>query len=288
MKLNLLRYAMTGITLLCACTFTATAQTNVSPAEARAIAKEAYIYGYPMVDSYRIQHAYFVDHENPEFKAPWNQIPQHPSCLHAKGRRSSNAELGHALLHARPGPARRTHRAHRAADRKDRYFSVQLIDAYTFNFDYIGTAPPETMAAASSSPAGLEGRDAEGREESHSSETEFVLAVYRTQLFNPGDLDNVKKVQAGYKVQPLSAFLGSAAPPAAPAIDFIKPLTPEQQKTSLEFFNDIEFRPAVLPDESVRDRTDGALRQDRRRRGKDIRREQARARDEDGHRARHG
>ena len=46
--------------------------------------------------------------------------------------------------------------------------------------------------------------------------------IYRTQLFNPADMDNVKKVQAGYKVQPLSAFLGKPAPPAAPAIDWPK------------------------------------------------------------------
>ena len=73
------------------------------------------------------------------------------------------------------------------------------------------------------------------------SETEFVLGAYRTQLFNPGDLDNVKKVQAGYKAQTLSAFLGTAAPKAAPVIDFIKPLTPAEEKTSLEFFNILNF-----------------------------------------------
>src|SRR5439155_908294 len=53
------------------------------------------------------------------------------------------------------------------------------------------------------------------------SETEFVFAVYRTQLFKPDDLDNVKKVQAGYKAQTLSAFLGQPTPKAAPAINFI-------------------------------------------------------------------
>jgi hypothetical protein len=52
----------------------ASAQTSVTPAEARTIARDAYVYGYPMVDSYRIQHAYFVDPKNPEYKAPWNQI----------------------------------------------------------------------------------------------------------------------------------------------------------------------------------------------------------------------
>ena len=73
------------------------------------------------------------------------------------------------------------------------------------------------------------------------SETDFVLAAYRTQLFGPDDLDNVKKIQAGYKAAPLSAFLDQAAPTAAPVIDFIKPLTPDEEKTSLEFFNILNF-----------------------------------------------
>jgi hypothetical protein len=50
----------------------ASAQTNVTPTEARAIAKDAYIYCFSVVDSYRVQHAYFVDRDNPEFKASWN------------------------------------------------------------------------------------------------------------------------------------------------------------------------------------------------------------------------
>ena len=39
----------------------ANAQAGITSAEARAIAKEAYIYGFPLVDSYRIQYDYFVD-----------------------------------------------------------------------------------------------------------------------------------------------------------------------------------------------------------------------------------
>jgi hypothetical protein len=57
-----------------ASTTTSVQAQDVTAAEARAIAKEAYIYGEPMVDNYRIQHAYFVDTKNPEFKAPWNQL----------------------------------------------------------------------------------------------------------------------------------------------------------------------------------------------------------------------
>ena len=74
-----------------------------------------------------------------------------------------------------------------------------------------------------------------------SSETDFILAIYRTQLFNPADLPNVVKIQDAYKVQTLSAFLETEAPKPAPAVDWIKPLTKEEQKTSLEFFNILNF-----------------------------------------------
>jgi hypothetical protein len=64
-----------GIATLPALRFSAArAQTGVSPAEARVIAKEAYIYGFPIVDNYRVQHTYWVDRTNPEYKAPFNQI----------------------------------------------------------------------------------------------------------------------------------------------------------------------------------------------------------------------
>ena len=54
-----------AVTLACS---TARQAENVTPAEVRAIAKEAYIYGYPMVDSYRIEYGYFVDQKDSEYK----------------------------------------------------------------------------------------------------------------------------------------------------------------------------------------------------------------------------
>lgn len=74
------------------------------------------------------------------------------------------------------------------------------------------------------------------------SETNLVQAIYRTQLFNPEDLNNVNKVQAGYKAQSLSAFLGKPSPKGtALKVDFVQPLSPADQKTSLEFFNILNF-----------------------------------------------
>ena len=131
---------------------------------------------------------------------------------------------------------------------KDRYFSVQLIDYYTQNFDYIGTRTTGngggTFLLAG---PGWKGKAPKGIDKVFRSETELAFPGYRTQLFNPGDLDNVKKVQAGYKVQTLSAFLDQAGPKAPPAIDFIKPLTAAEQRTSPEFFNILNFVLRVCP-----------------------------------------
>jgi hypothetical protein len=125
---------------------------------------------------------------------------------------------------------------------KERYFCVPLIDAYTFNFAYVGSrATGNGGGSFLIAGPGWKGEAPNGVKEVIRSETEFVIAAFRTQLFSPGDLDNVKKVQAGYKAQTLSAFLGTAAPKAAPVIDFIKPLTPAEEKTSPQFFNILNF-----------------------------------------------
>jgi hypothetical protein len=232
-----------GIALLPAFRFTAaSAQVSVAPAEARAIAKEAYIYGFPMVDSYRIQHAYFVDTKNPEYKAPWNHLVNTPRVYTPSDTaiQTPNSDTPYSWLglDLRAEPFVLTV----PPIEKERYFSIQFIDAYTFNFAYIGSrATGNDGGSYLIAGPGWKGDKPPGVKEVIRSETEFVLGVYRTQLFNPSDLANVEKVQAGYKAQPLSAFLGTAAPQAAPVVDFIKPLTPAAEKTSPEFFSILNF-----------------------------------------------
>src|SRR5688572_9809627 len=228
----------------------AAAQTSVTPAEARAVAKEAYVYGFPLVDNYRIQYAYFVDRANPEYKAPWNQI-WNSARLYSpadKAIQTPNSDTFYSAFGAdlRSEPVVLTV----PAMEKERYFSVQLIDYYTFNFDYIGTRTTGNGGGSFLlAGPGWKGETPKGIAKVFRSETELAFPAYRTQLFNPGDIENVKKIQTGYTVQPLSAFLGQPAPQSAPAIDFIKPLTPAEQRTSIEFFNILnfvlQFRPTV-------------------------------------------
>jgi hypothetical protein len=215
---------------------------ETTPAEARAIAKEAYVYGFPMVDSYRVQYDYFVNSKGSEYKAPWNQIVNTPRVYTPADTaiQTPNSDTPYSWLgmDLRAEPMVLTV----PVIEKKRYFSVQLIDAYTFNFAYIGSrATGNDGGSFLVAGPNWKGAMPKGVRKVIRAETEFVFAAYRTQLFDPSDIDNVKKVQAGYKAQTLSAFLGTPAPKAAAVIDFIKPLTPEAEKSSLEFFNILNF-----------------------------------------------
>jgi len=217
-------------------------KTEVTPEEARQIAKEAYIYGFPMVDSYRIIYAYFLDKNDPEYKAPWNQIKNIPRVFtpEDKAVQTPNSDTPYSMLgmDLRAEPIVLTV----PAIEKTRYYSVQLIDQYTFNFDYIGSrATGNDGGSFLVAGPNWKGETPAGIKKVFHSETEFVLAAYRTQLFDPADIDNVKKIQDGYIVQTLSEYLGQPAPAPAPKIDFKKPLSKEEEKTSLEFYNILNF-----------------------------------------------
>ncbi len=207
-----------------------------------AIAKEAYIDGFPLVDHYRIQYDYFENSANPEFKALWNQVANiarvfTPADI-AVQTPNSDTPYSFVGLDLRAEPIVLT-----VPEIDDiRFFMIQFIDAYTFNFDYVGTRTTGNKAG-NYMVAGPNwtGETPEGIDKVIKSETEFVTAFYRTQLFNPADIDNVKKIQAQFKSQPLSSYLDTGPLTAVEKNDFIKPLTPEEQRSSLYFFKIMNF-----------------------------------------------
>lgn len=228
--------------------------------EAREIARDAYVYGVPMVDTYKTVYAFNVDKGNPQYKGPFNSIlniarvftPEDTAFVTP----NSDTPYSFAMLDLRAEPVVITV----PKMEKDRYFVFQLMDLYTFNFDYIGSrATGNDGGSFLIAGPGWKGEAPAGITKVIRSETDLVSVVGRTQLFNPGDLDNVKKIQAGYRVQPLSAFTGGAAPPAAPEIQWIKPTPPAEDRTSLEFFNQLAFllqfaQPAHPSETALRER----------------------------------
>ena len=220
----------------------------LAPERVRAIAKEAYIYGFPMVDGYRVQYSYFIDSASPEYKGPWNEV-------HSTARvytpadtavQTPNSDTPYSMLGAdlRAEPLVLLV----PPINKDRYFSLQFVDGYTYNFAYLGSRTSGTDGGAYLlAGPGWNGEKPEGIQQVIKSATDFAVVIYRTQLLGPDDLESVAKIQTGYQAEPLSVFLKKQAPTAAPTIDWPTPLTSEEQKTSLRFFDLLDFQLKYAP-----------------------------------------
>ncbi|WP_413904939.1 DUF1254 domain-containing protein [Candidatus Skiveiella danica] len=213
--------------------------------EVKATAEEAYLYGFPMIVGYDVMYKFFIDHNSGQFKAPINTLNNEARVFTPKDTAistpNSDTPYSMAMLDLRAEPMVLC----MPAIEKARYYDVQLIDLYTNNFGYIGSRATGNGAGCYlvSGPE-WQGEKPPGIAKSFRSETQLGLVIYRTQLFNPADMDNVKKIQAGYKLQPLSTFLGKPAPPAAPAINWPK-LTPEMFTTGFAEYLDflLQFAP---------------------------------------------
>jgi hypothetical protein len=219
-----------------------TLQTDVTAVEARTIAKDAYVYGNPIVDNYRIQYAYFVDAQNPEYKGPFNKLVSIARVFTPEDRavQTPNSDTPYSFIgmDLRTEPIVLT----LPAIEQKRYFSLHFIDWYTHNFDFAGSRTTGNAGGVILvAGPNWKGATPPGVTKVVRSETEFVFLGYRTQLFGPDDVENVKKIQASYKAEPLSSFLGQPAPAEAPAIRWMKPLSVADQKTSVEFFNVLSF-----------------------------------------------
>ena len=222
---------------------TASSAKAVSDKEAQQIAREAYIYGVPMVTVYSTLYAFSVDKGNPQYKGPFNSIlnvarvftPDDTAFV------TPNSDTPYTFI----GPDLRAEPMVLTvpAMEKNRYFVFQMMDLYTFNFDYVGSRTTGNNGGDYLLVGpNWKGPVPKGIAKVIRSETQLVNVVGRTQLFNPGDLDNVRKIQAGYKLRPLSEYLGKPAPPPGPEVNWIKPMVPAEQSKSLEFFNQLALR----------------------------------------------
>lgn len=231
---------------------TSDSETSLSIDSVKAIAKEAYIYAYPMSDAYRIEYAYFIDKTNPEYKGPSNTLINiaHVFTSKDKAVQTPNSDTPYSMagLDLRTEPMLLTV----PKIEENRYFSFQLVDLYTHNFDYIGsrTTGNDGGVFMIAGP-NWKGDTPEGVTKVFYAETEFILVIGRTQLFNSDDLNNVKKIQDAYVLQPLSAYLGTSAPENPKSIDYETRLTPELEKKSFETFNIIPPLSSELERKSI-------------------------------------
>ena len=187
------------------------------------IYQEAYIYGFPMIATYKALYQFNVDTTNSQYKGPFNTVLNEARVFTYKDTSivTPNSDTPYSIvqmdLRAEPivlcVPK----------VEKGRYYTFEIADLYSQNYAYIGSrATGNDPGCYMVSGPGWSGTTPAGIKKVFSSETQFSLAVIRTQLFNANDMENVKKIQAGYKAQALSAFTHQPPPPAQPLPDFPK------------------------------------------------------------------
>lgn len=190
-------------------------------AEFREIAAKAYVYAFPLLVGHQALYANNVDKTAGACIAPMNVLHNEARVCTPEDTAVStpNSDTPYPIvqfdLRAEPMVI-----CLPQVDPK-RYCDVQLTDMYTFNFGYMGSRTTGS-AAGCTMVTGPEwsGAVPSGIRQVYSSVTNYALTILRTQLFAPADLPEVERVQAGYSVAPLSAYLTQPAPPAAPAIDW--------------------------------------------------------------------
>ena len=231
--------------LIGSATLSTVCAADITPAEIKTIAEEGFIYGLPIVMNYAVMYEYAVDKNSGQYKAPFNQIKNEARVYTYKDTAivTPNSDTPYSLmfmdLRAEPIVLSVP------AVEKSRYYAVMLCDGNTFNYGYIGSRAtgPDSGDYLVVGPD-WKGETPAGIKKVFHSSTQFSLAVYRTQLFNPEDMPNVVKIQSGYKAQPLSTYLRQPAPPAAPGINFPK-INKELVKTN--FFEYLGFALQFAP-----------------------------------------
>jgi hypothetical protein len=189
----------------------------------KATYQQAYIYGFPMIAAYKALYEFNVDKSNSQYKGPFNTILNQARVFTYKDTSivTPNSDTPYSLvqmdLRAEPivlcVPK----------VEKNRYYTIEIADLYSQNYAYIGSrATGNDAGCYLIAGPGWNGTKPTGIKQVFMSETQFSMAILRTQLFNADDMPNVVKIQSGYKAQPLSAFTHQPAPAPLPLPDFPK------------------------------------------------------------------
>lgn len=166
---------------------------------------QSLIYGYPIIDMYRILHNFALDPKSPEFKAPLNSFGHSHAVADPKDTSivamNVDTPYSYAWLDLRAEPLV----VHFPKFGEDRYVSAELFDLYT---NIVGYVSPRTNGYSGGDfliygptwgdtiPQGLNG--------AFQCTTDLMLILMRTQLFGDADMPNVISIQNQCSITPLS------------------------------------------------------------------------------------
>lgn len=196
------------------------AQPAVTPEETYAIAREAYLYAYPIVsmDVTMRQATNVPDAATTNMRAPVNQFAHaraYPTADEKDVVRFNFDTLySFAWLDLSKEPIIVS-----APNTNGRYYLLPILDMWTDVFSVVGSRTTGTEAGDYAVVApGWSGTLPEGVKRIDAP-TSSVWIIGRTKTDGPADYDNVHKVQDGYKLTPLSAWGTDYKAPTGTTVD---------------------------------------------------------------------
>lgn len=190
---------------------------SLDPAEAAAIAREAYIYSFPMLMGYRFAYATFLQPASAAYRGPANAGPYGEAVTLDHRFRdviTPNADTPYSfgLLDLRAGPLVLSVPAV-----SDRYYVMQFEDLYGHNDLYVGSRSTGTEAGTwfLTGPS-WQGEVPEGFSGCHRFETDLVFLIGRSQLLGPDDAPALAAIMRQYRLEPYAVFAGDPAPGLPP------------------------------------------------------------------------
>jgi hypothetical protein len=215
-------------------------QHEAAPA-LRAAAREAYVYGVPMLARYRQLHALSIDTDGEQYRGPFNQLDHRGQDV-PDDADTQNLDAGlspsSATLDLRAEPVVISVPPMEA----ERYFVLQLVDLYGYHFAHIGSRSTGNLGGhyLIAGPD-WRGRVPDGIAQVMRAETQLVSLSGGIQLLDRQDRGRVAQLQARYALQPLSAFLGQPAPRPPAPVAWPAPLPADALRGSPAFFNQLAF-----------------------------------------------
>ena len=196
-------------------------KSRLTADEAREIAKEAYIYGYPLVMNYKTLYAYTLDKNNPEYKGEFNvkSCEARVYTPEDKAIVTPNSDTPYCIFWS--DISKEPVVISVPEIEAERYYSFQFIDLFSHNFAYVGTLTTGNEAGKYLIALNnWKGEKPDGITDIIYCETDLFLTIVRTQLMDENDLSKVESIQDAYQIQLLSEYLGEESDYKAPDIDW--------------------------------------------------------------------
>lgn len=187
--------------------------------ELQAVAREAWIYAFPMLMHYQTLGKHLLDPNAAEYVGGFNRF-RHYSQLYTPANReivtpNNDTPYSWAWLDLRSEPQVLSV----PAVDKGRYYTHQLVDQYTHNFGYVGVLSTGREAGdyLIAGPT-WGGPIPSGIKAVLRSETEIVMILGRTGLKGSDDLPAVRALQQRYRLRALHEYTATQPPVAAPSL----------------------------------------------------------------------